>query len=60
MSPMRVDLNSDLGEGFGIWRLGDDEALLDIVTSANVASDSTPGTRTRCVGCARRRPSAES
>lgn len=37
MSPMRVDLNSDLGEGFGIWRLGDDEALLDIVTSANVA-----------------------
>jgi UPF0271 protein len=32
-----VDLNSDLGEGFGIWTLGDDEALLDIVTSANVA-----------------------
>ncbi|QFU94163.1 LamB/YcsF family protein [Amycolatopsis sp. YIM 10] len=32
-----VDLNSDLGEGFGIWSLGDDEALLDVVTSANVA-----------------------
>ncbi|MFI9009519.1 LamB/YcsF family protein [Actinosynnema sp. NPDC053489] len=32
-----MDLNSDLGEGFGIWRLGDDEALLDVVTSANVA-----------------------
>jgi len=32
-----VDLNSDLGEGFGVWTLGDDEALLDIVTSANVA-----------------------
>jgi UPF0271 protein len=32
-----VDLNADLGEGFGAWRLGDDEALLDIVTSANVA-----------------------
>jgi UPF0271 protein len=32
-----VDLNSDLGEGFGIWRLGDDDALLAIVTSANVA-----------------------
>ena len=32
-----VDLNADLGEGFGIWRLGDDEALLDVVTSANVA-----------------------
>jgi 5-oxoprolinase (ATP-hydrolysing) subunit A len=37
MSTFAVDLNSDLGEGFGIWLLGDDEALLDIVTSANVA-----------------------
>jgi 5-oxoprolinase (ATP-hydrolysing) subunit A len=32
-----VDLNSDLGEGFGRWSLGDDDALLEIVTSANVA-----------------------
>ncbi|WP_203683475.1 LamB/YcsF family protein [Actinoplanes siamensis] len=32
-----MDLNADLGEGFGAWRLGDDDALLDIVTSANVA-----------------------
>lgn len=32
-----VDLNADLGEGFGIWRLGDDTALLDVITSANVA-----------------------
>jgi 5-oxoprolinase (ATP-hydrolysing) subunit A len=32
-----VDLNSDLGEGFGQWQLGDDDALLGIVTSANVA-----------------------
>ncbi len=32
-----TDLNSDLGEGFGVWRLGDDEALLGIVSSANVA-----------------------
>ncbi len=32
-----MDLNSDLGEGFGQWRLGDDDALLRIVTSANVA-----------------------
>ena len=32
-----VDLNSDLGEGFGIWQLGDDDALLDVITSANVA-----------------------
>jgi UPF0271 protein len=32
-----VDLNADLGESYGPWRLGDDEALLDIVTSANIA-----------------------
>ncbi|MEU6025285.1 5-oxoprolinase subunit PxpA [Micromonospora sp. NPDC047134] len=32
-----MDLNADLGEGFGVWQLGDDEALLDLVTSANVA-----------------------
>lgn len=32
-----IDLNADLGEGFGIWSLGDDEAMLDLVTSANVA-----------------------
>lgn len=34
---MQTDLNADLGEGFGAWRLGDDDALLEIVTSANVA-----------------------
>ncbi|CAN5347414.1 5-oxoprolinase subunit PxpA [soil metagenome] len=32
-----VDLNADLGESFGVWRLGDDDAMLAIVTSANVA-----------------------
>ncbi|WP_457256018.1 LamB/YcsF family protein [Pedococcus sp. P5_B7] len=32
-----VDINSDLGEGFGSWRRGDDLAMLDIVSSANVA-----------------------
>lgn len=32
-----MDLNADLGEGFGRWELGDDETLLDLVTSANVA-----------------------
>ena len=32
-----IDLNSDLGESFGPWQMGDDEAMLDIVTSANVA-----------------------
>lgn len=34
---MKVDLNADLGEGFGAWTMGNDAALLDIVTSANVA-----------------------
>jgi UPF0271 protein len=34
---MRIDINSDLGEGFGRYRCGDDDALLGIVTSANVA-----------------------
>ncbi|MEV8318402.1 5-oxoprolinase subunit PxpA [Streptomyces sp. NPDC059900] len=32
-----MDLNADLGEGFGRWALTDDEALLSVVTSANVA-----------------------
>lgn len=32
-----VDLNSDLGEGFGRWTLGDDAAMLAVVSSANVA-----------------------
>ncbi|MFD4406890.1 LamB/YcsF family protein [Nocardia sp. NPDC058499] len=34
---MGLDLNSDLGEGFGAWSMGDDAAMLDIVTSANIA-----------------------
>lgn len=32
-----MDLNADLGEGFGHWQLGDDEALLGVVSSANIA-----------------------
>ena len=32
-----IDLVADLGEGFGDWRMGDDEALLDVLTSANIA-----------------------
>jgi 5-oxoprolinase (ATP-hydrolysing) subunit A len=34
---VRIDLNADLGEGFGAWTLTDDDALLEVVTSANVA-----------------------
>ncbi|XVQ09076.1 LamB/YcsF family protein [Spirillospora sp. CA-255316] len=32
-----IDINADLGEGFGNWTLGDDAALLEVITSANVA-----------------------
>ncbi len=32
-----IDLNSDLGESYGVWTLGDDAAMLDVVSSANVA-----------------------
>lgn len=32
-----IDINSDLGEGFGLYRMTDDDALLDIVSSANIA-----------------------
>ncbi|MEN9560350.1 MAG: hypothetical protein RLZZ502_1561 [Pseudomonadota bacterium] len=32
-----IDLNSDLGEGFGAYRMGDDAAIMAIVSSANVA-----------------------
>ena len=32
-----LDLNADLGESFGAYRIGEDEALLDVITSANVA-----------------------
>jgi UPF0271 protein len=34
---MRIDLNADVAESFGRWRLGDDAALLPLLTSANVA-----------------------
>jgi UPF0271 protein len=37
MTGIRIDLNADLGESFGQWTLGDDDALLGVVTSANVA-----------------------
>ncbi|MGO4573861.1 LamB/YcsF family protein [Microvirga sp. 2TAF3] len=34
---MKIDLNCDMGEGFGPWPMGDDDAMLDIVSSANIA-----------------------
>ncbi|WP_375263579.1 LamB/YcsF family protein [Palleronia sp.] len=33
----QIDLNADMGESFGPWKMGDDAALLDVVTSANIA-----------------------
>lgn len=52
-----LDLNADLGEGFGVWRLGDDEAMLEVVTSANVACGGHAGDpstmRTICAAAAR-------
>ena len=39
----RIDLNADLGEGFGPWDMGDDAAMLQIVTSANVACGGHAG-----------------
>ncbi|MCX8998368.1 LamB/YcsF family protein [Rhizobiaceae bacterium BDR2-2] len=32
-----IDLNCDMGESFGAWSVGDDEAMLDLVTTANIA-----------------------
>ena len=34
---MQVDLNCDMGESFGPWTMGDDSAMLELITSANVA-----------------------
>ena len=34
---VKIDMNSDLGEGFGAWSMGDDRGVLSSVSSANVA-----------------------
>ena len=47
-----VDLNADLGESFGRWSLGDDAAMLDVVTSANVACGFHAGDPRPPAGCA--------
>mgnify|MGYP002479787283 CR=1 FL=1 len=36
-SGISIDLNSDMGESYGRWKLGDDHALLDTVSSAHIA-----------------------
>jgi UPF0271 protein len=37
LAEISTDLNADLGESFGAWTLGDDQALMRVITSANVA-----------------------
>ncbi|MYS19813.1 5-oxoprolinase subunit PxpA, partial [Streptomyces sp. SID4948] len=58
MTDAVIDLNADLGEGFGRWGLTDDEALLSVVTSANVACGfhaGDPATMRRVCGWAAER-----
>jgi len=53
---MRIDLNSDLGESFGPWPMGQDAALMDSISSANVACGfhaGDPGTMRRTLRLAR-------
>ena len=46
VTPTRIiDLNADLGESYGNWRMGDDVAMLEIVSSANIPADFTPAMR---------------
>ncbi len=54
---VRVDLNCDLGESFGPWRMGADEEVMSCITSANIACGAhagDPGTMRRTVELARR------
>lgn len=48
-----VDLNSDVGESFGRWTLGDDAAMLGLVTSANVACGFHAGDPSTLATCCR-------
>jgi UPF0271 protein len=49
-----MDLNADLGEGFGRWTLTDDDALLSVVTSANIACGFHAGDPTTMRGVCER------
>lgn len=53
---VKIDINSDLGEGFGSYRIADDEALFELITSANVACGfhaGDPTTMDRTIGLAK-------
>lgn len=43
MVSRQIDLNTDLGEGYGAWKMADDPAMLDIVSSANIACGAHAG-----------------
>jgi UPF0271 protein len=43
MPNMRINLNADLGEGYGPWTMGDDAAMLGVVSSANIACGGHAG-----------------
>lgn len=55
--PASIDLNADLGEGLGVWPMGDDEEMLQVVTTANIACGAHAGDpstmRRACAGAAR-------
>ena len=57
MPVARIDLNSDVGEGFGVWPGGPDDELLTIVSSANIACGAHAGDpssmRSTCAAAAR-------
>ncbi|GGI48228.1 UPF0271 protein [Agromyces flavus] len=48
-----IDLNADLGESYGAWRMGDDEAMFALITSANVACGFHAGDPLTMLGSAR-------
>ncbi|MBL8561880.1 MAG: LamB/YcsF family protein [Gemmobacter sp.] len=48
-----IDLNSDLGEGYGAWTMGDDAAMLEIVSSANIACGFHAGDPSGILACLR-------
>ena len=55
--PASIDLNADLGEGLGVWPMGDDEAMLQVVATAYIACGAHAGDpstmRRACAGAAR-------
>ena len=54
-----IDLNSDLGEGYGAWTMGDDTAMLKIVSSANIACGFHAGDPAGLLTCLRQAAAQE-